>query len=231
MPLKYDYLNEFIDQEHHVQYDLERKMIHEIIIDKYLENKQSNVLFAVPQILFTSGCYGSGKSHVLHLLEKNNKIKLSEWTHVDPDIIRSYIPEYFEYLKQNPWTAGSKTNNEACYLAELIQLILLFNGKNIIMDGSMKDHVWYTIYIQWLKNKFVMYKTTILHVKTTWELILERNLLRAEQTKRSIPLKLLKSTFGASYDAFIILRKIVDESFIINNNDSDNLDDIANFHL
>ncbi len=118
------------------------------------------------------------------------------------DEIRQHIPEYFSYVKNDLWTAIYKTNREAGYIVELIQKHALFNEYNLIINGSLKDSMWYYSYFSWIKETFPKYVAVIIHVKTMWEKILERNLLRAEAQGRFIPLATLRESMECSKLSF-----------------------------
>lgn len=190
----YQYLvtDQYIDTKYHPKYDDDRSQLHEKIIDEYFINAKKSDL---PHIIYMGGCYGSGKGHVLRHLNTNNKISLNNYIYVDPDQIRSYIPEYDKYLKENPWTTGEKTSREVGYICELIQMHALVNNYNIIIDGSLQNFEWYDISINNLKKQFPTYEFFCIFVHAPWVKVLERVIQRAEITKRCIPYALLKTTY------------------------------------
>ena len=58
---------------------------------------------------------------------------------VDPDEIRQQFPEYSLYVNQNPLKAGEMTRKEAGYVVEILTLAALQAGKNVLVDGSLRD--------------------------------------------------------------------------------------------
>jgi hypothetical protein len=215
----YEYLEKYIDYEYHPRYDKERSDMHNEIINSYFINKlqQDN-----KKVIFTCGCYGAGKGHTMRRLHNTNKINLDNYVYVDPDKIRAYIPEYNIYLKEDSFTAGSKTNKEAGYIAELIQLQSLFNGYNLIVDGSMKDFVWYKKHIEWIKETFPQYEIIIIFVEASWLTVIERIWKRAEVTRRLIKFDTIKESFESSFKSFKELNDVAHKSFIVNNDNNDN---------
>jgi len=216
MNLKYDHLNKYIDLVHHGHYDYERKLLHERIIDKFLSDKNAKPS-EKNKLLFTSGPYGAGKTHTIKYLDSKGKIDLNEWIHIDPDKIRVHIPEYSTYLEEDPWSAGYKTNKEACYICEILELYLLFNNYNIIIDGSMRDYEWYVSNLEWIKTTFPNYEILILHVRSSWSLIKERVDKRSKITKRFIPEDILLDSYNKTFISFNILREYVHKSYLIHN--------------
>lgn len=184
--------DKYIDTTYHPKYDDDRSHMHEKIIDEHFIDTTAS---DSPHIIYMGGCYGSGKGHVLRHLNTNNKINLNNYIYVDPDKIRSHIPEYEKYLRENPWTAGEKTSKEVGYICELIQMHALVNNYNIIVDGSLQNFEWYNAHINNLKNQFPTYEFFCIFVHAPWVKVLERVIQRAEITKRCIPFALLKSIY------------------------------------
>lgn len=235
----YEYLKQFVDYTYHIKYDPNRDNLHTDIINKYFVNKHPQ---KKNRLIFTGGCYGAGKSHVMKFLHKNKRIDLDKYIYVDQDKIREYLPEYSEYLKENHFTAGFRTNKESAYIAEFIQRHALFNNYNLIIDSSLRDGEWHRDYIEWIKQTFPHYEIVIIFVEASWVRILERNLKRGEQTKRCIPLECLENTFEASPISFEMLKSHVHRHYVINNdykyktncdteNEQDKLENIGDIYF
>lgn len=211
---KYEYLKKFIDWDYNDKYDVKREQMHEKIIDGYFLNKTPQV---VKRLIFTCGCYGAGKSNVMKYLNKLGKIDLSNYVYADQDNMRQLIPEYEQYLKDDHYSAGFKTNKETGLISELIQRHALFNGYNLIVDSSLRDGLWHKDYIEWIKKTFPEYEIVIIFVKASWERILERNIKRGEVTKRVIPLDCLINAFEQSPLSFELLKSSVDKYYVVDN--------------
>lgn len=61
------------------------------------------------------------------------------------DEIRREFKEFTDYVKINDLTAGTLTMKEAGYIAEILQTHALDTGKNVLVDGSLRDYEWYKI--------------------------------------------------------------------------------------
>lgn len=225
---KYNYIRNHLDLEYyHNQYSESRTKLHESIVDKYfvdkahLKNPDKHNKF-----IFTSGAYGCGKSHILKMLHKHNKIDLDKFIFVDPDMIRSELPEYLDLIKSNPWTAGFATNQETFYIGELIRYHAMFEGINVIYDSSLRDWEWTSLHIKWLRENFSQAKIIIIHVYADWVKVLERNISRSEQTKRCIPLENIKQAYVQSIESNTKLKDLVDLNIIIKNNSDEELEKI-----
>lgn len=197
---KYAYLLDYMDMSYHVKYDEKRRQLHSEIIDKYFEDKDKKCS-KNKKLIIVCGSYASGKNYIINnLLYKFFDKKC--FVHADLDDIRKYISEYSSYVKENPWESAYKTNKEAGYLVELIQKHALFNGYNLIFNGSLKDTEWHYSYLDWIHNKFTDYNGIIIYVGATWEKILERSIERAERDGRSISLSVLKESSDSAFLSF-----------------------------
>ena len=63
----------------------------------------------------------------------------------------------------------------------------LLHGKNVLVDGSLRDAHWYLKYFQDLREKFPTLKIAILYVTAKPETVLLRARNRAKVTGRHVP--------------------------------------------
>ena len=119
---------------------------------------------------------GSGKSYTIKQLHAYDRFPLETFITVDPDEIRRLLPEFEKYLDFNPEMAGEHTRKEAGFLAEMLTQIALKNGRNVLVDGSLKDAEWYHDYFHLLKKDYEEFglKIGILHVTAPREAVFER---------------------------------------------------------
>lgn len=137
---------------------------------------------------------------------------------MNPDNLRCELPEYEELVRQDPWNVSSITNKEVFYISSLIKYHALFNNYNVIYDSSLKDGYWFAQHFIWLRKTFLNIKIIIIHIKADWINVLERNLIRAEKTKRCIPLKYIKEAYKLSDESNEKLKDFADKNIIIENN-------------
>lgn len=226
MKKEYEILKKYIDFSYHEKYSEEREILHEMILDEVFKNINPIPINQEKKLIFTAGCYGAGKSNLMKYLNNLNKINLSDYVYSDQDKLRIFIPEYQEYLLTNPLTAGFKTNKETGYLSELIQLYALENGYNLIIDGSLRDYEWYTLFINNIKSKYPNYKIIIMYVEASYANVLIRNNKRSKITKRIIPPECIRNAYIQSAISYDILRLLVHFSYKINT-DSDEIRDLS----
>jgi Zeta toxin len=96
----------------------------------------------------------------------------------DPDQIRHHLPEYHLYVESNPELAGALTHKEAGFIAEILTLAGLQSGKNVMVDGSLRNAEWYKTYFQRLRSDFPMLRLGIIHVTAPREAIFQRAAVR-----------------------------------------------------
>ena len=153
---------------------------------------------------------GAGKSHALHSIDKKGNFPLSSYVLVDPDKIRQCLPEYYLCMKQNPLYAGEFTCKEAGYIAEIITIAALRDGKYVLVDGTLRDWQWYLNKFIELRCDYPNVKISILHVDAPKETIIERATKRGIATGRYIPRRTLERAMGQVSRSIEILRKHAD---------------------
>ena len=150
---KYTSLRSKLDYNYHSNYSKSRQLLQDSIIDSILNatfilDQQGQVCGtpSQPWIVFTAGAMGAGKTHSLRQLASRGRFPLHSFVTVDPDDIRHHLPEFSHYLKTNPERAGEWTRKEAGFVAELLTQVALEQGKNVLVDGSLRDASWYRRY-------------------------------------------------------------------------------------
>ena len=82
---------------------------------------------------------------------------------VDPDVIRYELPEMEGYLERDRTAAGSQTHKEAGFIQEILTLEGLQLGKNVIVDGSLHDADWNSLFAR-IRKEHPNVKIAIVHV-------------------------------------------------------------------
>jgi hypothetical protein len=125
---KYAEYRKQLDYTYHKHYSAERQQMHDRFIDSFDHTyiNDNGVVCERPAdynwILFTAGCMGVGKGHVMRWLDRHNLFPLSSFVIVDPDIIRDLLPESTVYNDIDPNTAGFMTQKEVGYISEVTAL-------------------------------------------------------------------------------------------------------------
>lgn len=221
---KFSHIREALDYSFHSHYTFERQKLHDAIItdmlnEAYIRDENGNVgtIAANPWIVFTAGAMGAGKSHTLRVLVEQKRFPLPAFVIVDPDEIRRLLPEYHMYIAVNPELAGELTRKEAGYISEVLTLAALQGGKNVLQDGSLRDHTWYQVHFRKLKEEFPQVRQAIIHVTAPRRAILARATRRALETGRIVPSQILENAMEQVPKSVKVLAPMVDYYAEINN--------------
>jgi hypothetical protein len=136
---------------------------------------------------------------------------------VDPDEMRRQLPEFSAYIERTPDKAGELTRKEVGMMAEIVTNFALEKGMNVLVDGSLKDSVWYENYFKSLREKYPNLKIGIIHVTAPTDAILERVQDRAKTTGRVVPMEVLQRSIREVPIAVERLRHFVDYFLEVDN--------------
>jgi predicted kinase len=86
-----------------------------------------------PEAHFMAGGPASGKSRLL----KDGKVNTpADAVDVNPDIVKTMLPEYRELVKRGDPLASSKVHEESGHVAKLLMNIALDRGHHVVVDGT-----------------------------------------------------------------------------------------------
>ena len=124
---------------------------------------------------------GAGKSYTIRHLAQKGRFPLESFVQVDPDEVRRLLPEFKHYLENEPQNAGDLTRKEAGYISEILTLAALKSGRNVLVDGSLRDSDWYKGYFDSLRNRYGKkgLRIGILHITAPREAVFKRAEVRA----------------------------------------------------
>lgn len=222
---KYAYLREALDYNYHRNYKRERQILQDAIIEETVNNVKivdSKTLDTCttptePFLVFTAGAMGAGKSYTLRMMHEKGRFPLPAFVIVDPDEIRQQFPEYSLYVAQDQSKAGEMTRKEAGYIVEILTEVSLQAGKNVLVDGSLRDWEWYKSYFERLRMEYPSLKIAILHIDAPRSAIFERAKARGEKTGRVVPESVLELALEQVPKSVEILKKDVDYYCRLNN--------------
>jgi len=177
-----------------------------------------------PWIVFTAGCMGVGKSYALSQLFQKDLFPLDMFVAIDPDKIKSELPEMAGYLAHDPESAATKVHRESTQMSDVLFEHALANQEDILVDGSLRDVEWYKILFQRLRSEFPMYRLAILHVSADPDIVRLRVKKRAEYTGRDVPQELLEDSMTQVPISVNTLGPLADVTCEISNNDSQPID-------
>jgi len=141
---------------------------------------------------------GAGKSFVIKWMSREGHFQLPSIVQIDPDCFRSRLPEWGEYLKRDPATAGAKSHRECGYCVEIAQEVALRASKNVWVDGSLRDSQWYSHVIQDIRARYPHYRIGIIYVYASEATVIARANKREALTGRHVPEGELRNSLEAT---------------------------------
>lgn len=190
-----------LDYSYHSNYNRSRQILQDSIVHSML-NSTSVVDAETGQvcpspasgqwIIFTAGAMGAGKSYAIKQLAERGLFPLDSFVTVDPDDIRRHLPEFHDYTKHCPQTAGELTRKEAGYVSEVLTLASLGSGRNVLVDGSLRDADWYQRHFERLRNEYGNLRIAILHITAPRDAVFKRAESRSRTTGRVVPQETLE---------------------------------------
>ncbi len=185
---------------HKKETDDEIKIHNEIIqqmIPKTIQKNES------PTIVFTAGCFGSGKSYII----RSNPL-FENCIYNDPDQIKSIF--------------SIDSHKEALLISELLTRYALEQQYNIIVDGSLKDWQWHELFFKFIKETYPAYFIHIVFVRVQcFDTIMKRAQKRCKETGRCIDLKTLENVWNTVFTSIehLSVCKWVDKLTIVENDE------------
>jgi len=203
-----------LDHAWHPRYGAERQLLQDEIVLHFLGGGCS---CARPWMVFTAGAMGAGKSWTMRHLQAAGAFPLRRFVVVDADKIRRCLPEMPHYLLHHRAHAGSLTQREAGYLAEIITREAMVRQKNIVVDGSLRDADWYAHVFRRVRTDFAAYRIAVLLVSAPREVVVQRATRRGAITGREIPPDVLDDALVRVPRSFARLAPLADYAAVIHN--------------
>ncbi len=172
-----------IDRKEYGYYTPERQKIIDQIVEKTL---QEGAASPHPDVVFFAGAMAAGKSQLVSRLSSGETIDLSRYIYLDPDKIKTLLPEFTDPHFKGP-DLGSRLQSESIYIANMILEGAFRQGKNIIIDSSQRDAGRLRQTLNHLRDLQPQAQTTLYEVRAPLKELLERNALRYKTTGRLPP--------------------------------------------
>jgi hypothetical protein len=138
--LDYSYHKHYSRARQAVQDEITRAFLRTVVRDS--QNGRWCERPSTPWVVFTAGAMGAGKSRAMRWVAERGYFPLASFVQVDPDAIRYQLPEMSGYLARDQGSAGKQTQKEAGFIQEVLTLEGLKRGKNVMVDGSLRDAEW-----------------------------------------------------------------------------------------
>lgn len=192
----------------------ERAALHERIINELLMQGESS---ENPQLIFTAGPFGAGKSTVIDALVEAGYIDTQRFMRIDPDQMKEMIPEYGELKTLNTTEAATVVHPETGDLQETAFFHALDMNKNMIVDGSLRHTAYFSEVIRRIRTEHPNYDISIIYVDASEPTLLQRVVDRGIETGRHIPEDLVIKCKEQVRFAVEQLKHLVDSHVAITN--------------
>lgn len=169
-------------------------------------------------MLFTAGAMGAGKSWTIRKISERGYFKRSVFVSVDPDELRSHLPEYRGYLEHDANTAGEKTHREASLMSEIAVSEALRESKHVLVDSSLRDWAWYKLFFAEVRRKYPKRKIALIYVEADHQLVYDRARTRAQESGRVVPRDLIDAAISEVPVSVEKLKALTDYTATIVNN-------------
>lgn len=165
------------------------KDVHQPIIHGVVDHVEAPAPGAEKVAVFTMGGPGSGKGGIIRDLNPN------QYAHIDPDEIRSQLPEYKKATGQGLTFKGAAemTHPEASDIARKMTAEAIKQGKNVIIDGTGSNIDSISKKMENLRK--AGYKIHLAFAHLPEEEGVKRIAERAERSGRDVPEDFVRSSY------------------------------------
>lgn len=206
-----------LDYGWHGRYTRHRQELQDRIIASHLVSAPPPPCGARPWLVHTCGAMGAGKSHVMRWLAATGAFPLHAFVRVDPDKIKEELPELAPFVVANRATAGTRLHKESLLIADVLTQSALAEGRNVLVDGSMRNTQWYGQEWARLRVAAPRHRLSVLLVEASPRTILGRAAVRAVETGREVPPDVLNDSIVRAPATFELLRPLADFAAVVDN--------------
>lgn len=207
-----------LDYNYHTLLVRQRQILQDAILERIAADANP-VQADAPWIVFSAGPMGVGKGYVLTQLQKLNILDLKQFVKIDPDLIKTELPEMAGYLQFETNSAATKLHRESTQMADILLEDALMKGLSILVDGSLRDVQYYSSFFKRLKEGPVKYRIAILHVTADDHVIRDRAASRAVKSGRVVPPDVLQESIDQVPRSVKALTHLADAVHTIANNE------------
>ncbi len=168
-----------------------------------------------PWLVHTAGAMGAGKSHALRCLAAAGAFPLACFVCVDPDEIKGALPEARAFVDAHRASAGTRLHKESLLVADVLTRAAMAQGRNVLVDGSMRNTRWHAAEWARLKATAPQYRVAVLLVTAPAGVVHARAARRAAHTGREIPADVIEDSIARAPESFAALRPLADFAAVI----------------
>ena len=198
------------------EYSEERQKLHDSIVSKIVEQSGKPKQGEKPVCVLLGGGSASGKSTIRKWIVQpdldENGIKVGT---VDSDEIKLELPEYREFQAQNVNTAAYRTHQESADIVDEAIEALIYDRRNFIYDGTMKNLNKYKKIIRNLKD--AGYEVRVVGADLPLDEAIKRSKIRARKEGRLVPEDIVRSSHRGFSSAFPEIAELADDYELYDN--------------
>ncbi|ARA97841.1 zeta toxin family protein [Geobacillus thermodenitrificans] len=200
------------------KYSPKRHAMHMRIVHAIMKQAPSPPKTERPIAILIGGGTASGKTMMRKtVIEKQLAEEGVQAIIVDPDDIKTYIPEYHSLQKTHPNDAARLVHQESRDISNLLLKQLIRHRKHFIYEGTMARTRAYKQLMKKLKK--AGYKVHIYIVDIPLELAKQRAKERAKMTGRKIPYQVIENTHKLVPRTFQAIKDFADRYYVYDNQD------------
>lgn len=192
------------------QYTQQRLEVHRTIIDELTKGLTPAV--NKPIVIFMGGGTASGKSVLSRSLIQTFKDDKESLLVIDPDAIKSMLPEYKSLQERDPEKTASILHDESSDISEKLYASTLKDKVNIIFDGTMKNRGKYDRFIDIAKKEG--YTVSAVLADVPLEEAYRRENIRFEAEKRRVPPEIIKQSHSQVPVTFHHIKDKLDSFYV-----------------
>lgn len=169
--------------------------------------------------LFTAGAMGAGKGYTMDHIRRYKLLSLPCMVEIDPDKFKQSLPEWSEYVRRDPLTAGTMCHKESCFLVELAQSHCLMSKFDFWVDGSLSDSQYYEQLFNMMRKDYPNYVIVLIHVSASDHTVMRRCERRGSFTGRRVPKESIQRSLSQSGASVTRLTHFADFALFVSNDD------------
>jgi len=186
-----------------------RDQIHTRIIENYISKMQPAE--GQPVAVLMGGGGASGKGFVLKSLQEAGMVPRDAVV-IDPDEVKTQIPEYQELLKRNDYRAASVVHEESSQLSKNVLDEAIKRQSNVVIDKTMGNPDKAAAEIKRLKN--AGYKVILFGVSADTRVALDRMAKRYQRTGRFVRIPDMLAAHKGFSSGFERIAALSDEAYL-----------------
>ena len=169
-----------------------------------------------PTLYLTAGAIASGKNRAVDGMVQQGFIPRQTLL-IDPDAIKTRIPEYQRLKSLGDPLAGDKVHKLSMYIADRITEEALARGINAVYMTSLRYTPSALEMVNWVRRWYSNYKIQIISVRAPVRFLSARNQIRFAQLGRLVPEDILQASIQSVDRSVRLLEEKVDEVVTVSN--------------